>query len=412
MTRSAGRLLDGAARRAWQAWSNGDVEACERLAETLSGPSRDHLLFLCCYVRQSYEKALAHYDALASDDRTPGTLDEPVIAAWLHLGRPDQAIEHVRRRRTGRSRISRSRISRSRAVEQALRVLDLRLTRPLGVRLDGTTALAFVDHELAPYLPAVAATIDGVDVRAHLDTGGAFVVMGPQRAAELGVVTFPGGSSHHGLQRTQVRHGTITELRLGAASLTNVPVEVLSTLVGAQDLVIIGTNILEQFLSTVDHPRSRLILSPRYRPDAAADHARLLADAPATTEIDFYLWSDHFMFTRGGFGARDDLNFFIDSGLVYVVQDDDASAPQQACLLAGSRHYRTWGVPRALADRPHFDSPEPVSLGPLAQRHRLVATTRSRTTPWRSFGGVRIDGLLSHAFLKAYAWTLDFDRGQ
>jgi hypothetical protein len=25
------------------------------------------------------------------------------------------------------------------------------------------------------------------------------------------------------------------------------------------------------------------------------------------------------------------------------------------------------------------------------------------------FGGVRIDGLISHAFLKRYAWTIDFD---
>jgi hypothetical protein len=41
-----------------------------------------------------------------------------------------------------------------------------------------------------------------------------------------------------------------------------------------------------------------------------------------------------------------------------------------------------------------------------------VAVAKSRTTPWQSFGGVRIDGLLSHDFLKAYAWTLDFDRGR
>jgi hypothetical protein len=30
--------------------------------------------------------------------------------------------------------------------------------------------------------------------------------------------------------------------------------------------------------------------------------------------------------------------------------------------------------------------------------------------PYRPFGGVRIDGLLGHAFLKNYTWTLDFDR--
>ena len=27
----------------------------------------------------------------------------------------------------------------------------------------------------------------------------------------------------------------------------------------------------------------------------------------------------------------------------------------------------------------------------------------------QSFGGVRIDGLISHAFLKRFVWTIDFD---
>lgn len=400
MRSALGALLDAPSRPAWRAWSKGDVEGCERHAETLSGPSRDHLLFLCHSVKQSYEKALSHYDALTAAGRAPRVLDEPVVEAWLHLGRPDRAVEHVRRRRDARPR----------AVEQALRVLDSRLTRPLGVRLDGAAVLPFADHELAPYLPAVAATIDGVDVLAHLDTGGTFVVMGPRRAAEAGVVTTPGGTSSHGLQHAELRHGTIAELRLGAASLTNVPVEVLSTLVGPQDLVIIGTNVLEQFLSTVDHPRNRLVLSPRRHPDAAVEHSRLLADSPVVAEFGFYLWADHFMFARGGFGPRDDLTFFIDSGLVYV--DDTVEPPRQACLLTTPRHYRAWGVPRHLTGRPHFDSPEPVSLGPLTRRDPLVAVARSRTTPWQSFGGVRVDGLLSHGFLKAYAWTLDFDRGR
>ena len=32
---------------------------------------------------------------------------------------------------------------------------------------------------------------------------------------------------------------------------------------------------------------------------------------------------------------------------------------------------------------------------------------------WRAFGewsGIRVEALLSHAFLKHYAWTIDFDR--
>ncbi|MFI6502378.1 retropepsin-like aspartic protease [Nonomuraea typhae] len=361
-------------RRAWRHWSDGDVESCRLLAQTLSGRTRDHLLFLCDYVSLSHEQALARYAALGA----PRSLDEPAVQAWLHLDRPDRAVEHVRRR--GR---------------KPSPVLERRLTRPLGVRLGEPTVLPLADHELAPYLPAVPATLDGVDVLAHLDTGGPFVILGPGRAAELGVQTFPGGRSHQGLRGADTRHGTIAELRLGAATLTNVPVAVLSTLTGAQDLVIIGTNVLQRFLTTLDQPGGRLVLSPKGSP------------APVGTEVEFYLWSDHYMFARGGFGPHG-LTFFVDSGLVYVA--DDARGPRQASLLATSRRYRSWGVPRRLARLPHFDSPEPISLGPLARQDLLVAATRSRRTPWQSFGGVRIDAMLSNGFLRSYAWTLDFDR--
>ena len=52
-----------------------------------------------------------------------------------------------------------------------------------------------------------------------------------------------------------------------------------------------------------------------------------------------------------------------------------------------------------------FESRLPLALGPLEQTNHLFLP--GRVTPTR-FGGVRIDALLSHAFLKRYAWTLDF----
>ena len=39
----------------------------------------------------------------------------------------------------------------------------------------------------------------------------------------------------------------------------------------------------------------------------------------------------------------------------------------------------------------------------------MLALAREKV-PASSLGGVRIDGLLSHAFLKNYSWTLDFDK--
>ena len=60
-----------------------------------------------------------------------------------------------------------------------------------------------------------------------------------------------------------------------------------------------------------------------------------------------------------------------------------------------------------LVDKGVFESPLPLSLGTLEQKGLLVLA--SKKVPFSTFGGVKIHGLLSHAFLKNYAWTLDFD---
>ncbi|PZG30994.1 hypothetical protein C1I98_30605 [Spongiactinospora gelatinilytica] len=376
-------------RRAWRAWQRGDVDECECLARTVPAPARDRLLFLTSYAKGGYEQALDHYAALP---HPPRELDEPVADAWLHLDRPDRAVEHLRRR--GRPKDARS---------------ELRARRPLGVTLGTTTVVPFIDDELRPYLPGLTATLNGVETSVRIDTGGTFVVMGAGRAAEHRLTTIEGGRADHGLTRTQVRHGIAEELRLGTAVLTNVPVDVLPTLDGDQDFILIGTNVLERFLATLDHRGRRLILSPRRDPAEAAAHTRLLAPTRAITEMPFYLWGDHYMFARGGFGPRRDLNFFIDTGVAYLTQDGDGPL-RQAALWSTTANYRSWGVPRALGLPPHFSSPGPLSLGDLQQRDLLLAASSVRSMPWSSFGGVRIDGLLCLGFLGNYSWTLDFDR--
>jgi len=49
----------------------------------------------------------------------------------------------------------------------------------------------------------------------------------------------------------------------------------------------------------------------------------------------------------------------------------------------------------------------PLSLGPLKQRGLLLLA--KDPVPFSPFWGIRVEGLLSHAFLKQYVWTIDFD---
>jgi hypothetical protein len=257
--------------------------------------------------------------------------------------------------------------------------------------------LPFGDHPLAAYLPAVEGALNGHRTLIHLDTGGTFLVMGTERAAAMGVETVPNGRRFHGLTRTPVRTGIARELALGGAMLTNVPVDVVPTLTGPQDLVIMGTCLLRRFLPTIDTPASHLLLAP-------CGHR----SPPDGTRVPFYLWGDHLMFARGGYGPRD-LTFFVDSGLVHVLEDEDGTT-RQAAVLATRSQYRSWGIPRADLAASHLKAAHPLRLGALEQPGHLMSVAPGRTAPWSRFGGVTIDGLLSQAFLAEYAWTLDFDR--
>lgn len=333
---------------------------------------RPSIEFRDAFVRGRYTEALA-LDAVRP---APTRL---VAQALLHLGREGEALDLVRRR----------------GVRRIPPGLRQRADRPLRTSLAAPATLPFADHQLAPYLPAVEATLNGTPVLAHLDTGAPFVATGTARAAALGIDLTPIGRHYHGTTRTTVHVGIASELRLGPATLTNVPVTATPTLTGAQDVVIIGTNVLQQFLATIDNPGGELRLAPRGTPP------------PPGAPVPFGLWDDHYLFARGGLGARDDCTWFVDSGLVYLIASDDG-AIRQASLTTTAALYRTFGI---TASGPHFEAPAPLRLGPLSQDHPFVSTA-PRRVPWSSFGGIRIDGLLSHGFLKRYAWTLDFDRSE
>ena len=53
----------------------------------------------------------------------------------------------------------------------------------------------------------------------------------------------------------------------------NVPVGIMASL---RNLAIIGTNIIDKFLATMDYPNSRFILTPRSRKDLYSSHMALL----------------------------------------------------------------------------------------------------------------------------------------
>ena len=381
---------------AWTAWAAGEIPLAAELARDVlaagSAPDEaNHLLFLTTFVAGDYRTSLAHYHAIGPSYRRLAELDEPVVDAYVHLGAVVEALEFAR----GRKGMARTTVRR----------LEDHRRRPFGVDLTRVAVVPFADHELGDHLPGFSVDIEGRRVVALLDTGGMYLVMGPDRAAALGIHTTNGekGVAHLNRMRVEFAYGIAGRLVLGDAILHNVPVAVLSTLRGEGDLVIVGTNILEPFLSTMDYANRRLILSRRGNASARAGHLAMLPAGGVS--VPFYLWSDHYMFARGGVGERRDLNFFVDSGLVSL-HPDGKGGERQASFTSSKRKFQAWGIQDEAIERGFFESAHPLTLGSAREDRPLMVVGDAGDT---EFGGVRIDGLISHAFLSRSVWTIDFD---
>ncbi|MEW6744214.1 MAG: retropepsin-like aspartic protease [Planctomycetota bacterium] len=384
--------MDAVIQDAWAAWTKGDVLQAETLAMQASETSAGrHLLFLCALVKGEYERALELHQSIEPSYARRAELDDPVVQAYLHLSRYSGAETFARARGKDRTLCS---------------FLAARAEDALAVTLEDMTEIPFADHPLSDYLPGFEAEVNGTQVVAHLDTGGTFLHMGPDRAKALGIdLGFRGEAAYHGGQTVQSYEGIARTFSVGEALLENVPVVALASLVEQWDFIIFGTNILEQFLSTIDYRSERLILSPRGDPELRKRHLALLGTQ--AIEVPFFLWGTHYMFARGRVGDRDDLNFFVDSGLVSL-HPDGKGGVRQAAFWAAQADLEAWGLDPELVRKGVFESPVTLSLGPLQQRG-LLFLAQGRP-PVTSLGGVRIDGLLSHAFLRNTTWTLDFEK--
>lgn len=382
---------DEEAEAAWQAWRAARIDEAGELARSILAehPRNDsarHLSLVVAFVRGDYEDALAEYLLISPDYSDHDALDEIVLDAYLHLGRLREAAAFARR--AGRP-------------EAECAVLEQWAERPTRLELEETTILPFTqDDAFAGLMPAVAIELNGRPMLGHLDTGGTYIVTSPEKIRELGIEVRETGSGIANDQATTVSEGLVETLRLGGATLYNVPVTSVAALSGQfEDLVILGTQVLSRFLTTWDNQAGRLILSPRHDPEARRRH--LETYAAAAREMPFYLAGDHRMWASGAIGERSVL-FFVDTGLMAF---DERG--RQVGLAVPAETLASWGVD--VAGRQSVDSPGSVSLGSARSEQASIFVFQDRRN-LPAVAGLAPDALLAQGFLKAFNWTLDFDR--
>jgi Aspartyl protease/Tetratricopeptide repeat len=279
---------------------------------------------------------------------------------------------------------------------------------PYELRGEGeTTRLKFVKSEP---LPLVRVRVNGSpEAIFFIDTGGSELLLDAQFAAELGVKvlgavegTFSGG------QHAQVTNGRIDSLTLGGWTAKNVPVGMiplrsLSEGFGVKRLDgCVGTNVLYQFLSTIDYSGGELVLRRKTAAnlrqfDAAAKDRNIV--------VPIWLAGDHFMLAWGRIQTIPPALFFIDSGLAGAgVKLAESVIKEATITLEHDKATEGQGGGGSFQVVPYV-VPE-VSLGDVHEKN--VSGLYDGPFPWENAWGFHVAGMVGHDFLKPYAVTFDF----
>ncbi len=246
-------------------------------------------------------------------------------------------------------------------------------------------------------LPCVRLEVNGLEVAARIDTGGELLTLSPDVADALGVVPVARAEGEFAAgARGEIGYGRVDTVRVGPLKVEGVPVAVMGL-----ERPVLGTGLLRQFLATLDYPRGRLVLRPP---------SSVLPDGGV--EVPFALAATHLLLARGALDDHELLTFIVDSGL-----EDEGGAsvalPRATLDLLGilppplTEEVGESGA-GTLSDRFGRFPVQRVGLGPLSQPDASGLFGVFPDT-WTELGGITVHGILSHGFLREYAWTLDFE---
>lgn len=252
-------------------------------------------------------------------------------------------------------------------------------------------------------LPVVELNVNGQPLSLILDTGGDRLYLDNDVYASLGIPTLTTREARYaytGGRTVEEPLGAAETVKMGDVTLTNVPVVGATwKALGQTSDGILTTQMLKQFLSTMDYDNLRITLRER-TPEALAQVMEGFGDTPPV-EVPFYMSKTHLMFAKGVLNGRTDINYFLDSGLamsmpLIVVDETTELLGLETNPIEGTQYYWT--------------SIESHGLNGLVKgATQAMGNVFVEENPfWQS--GFMMDALISHQYLWPLgSWTIDFD---
>ncbi|MGE0762919.1 MAG: retroviral-like aspartic protease family protein [Bdellovibrionales bacterium] len=389
-----GCSANASANSMWQLWQQGNISAAKKSAQRFLQVDADqarHVLMLTAFARGKFQEAIDQQQLISNSySRFQDTL-MPVIDAYRHLGQYSEAYAFA---------VNHS-VNEPVGLQDALKQYSV---SPPKFQLAKATEIPFkMNDPFNPYLPGFDLTLNGRTMIGHIDTGGTFVVISKELADQMGLKYTYFGNGHCNGKEASVWF-TQTTMQLGDLLVTGIPTEISDCLDGTamKARAIFGTNILQRFLSTIDYPKNRLVLSPFTQRSA---HARLVSTGySSSTKQKFHIWGDHYMFAKGQMSGFKNRNFFVDTGLVTFHADG-----RQSAFLTSTKNLIDMGYDQqTLANDNVVNIIGDVGFKRIVQSGHAVQ--HQGVISFSNFGGVEITGLIGHAFLNKYSWTIDFEK--
>ena len=252
-------------------------------------------------------------------------------------------------------------------------------------------------------LPLLDLEVDGRTVSLVLDTGGDRLYLDRDIYDGLGVTTLATREARYaytGGETVEEPLGVAGTVRMGGVTLTNVPVVGATwKALGQPSDGVLTTQLLKQFLSTMDYDNRRITLRER-TPEALERLLRTFGDNPPV-EAPFFMAGTHLMFAKGSLNGHPGMNYFLDSGL----------AMSMPMILVDETVELLGLEPNAIEGTDYFWVP--------IESHGLDGLMKGGTQAmgnvfveegafWQ--GGFMMDALISHQYLWPLgSWTIDFD---
>ena len=252
-------------------------------------------------------------------------------------------------------------------------------------------------------LPVLEIDVNGRTVSLILDTGGDRLYLDKDIYASLGLSTLANRQARYaytGGQTVEEPLGVAETVRMGDVTLTNVPViSATWKALGQTSDGVFTTQILKQFLSTMDYDNRRITLRER-TPEALVQAMAAFGDTPPVV-APFFMTGTHLMFAKGSLNGHEGINYFMDSGLamsmpMIVVDETVELLGLQMNAIEGTSYF--WA------------SIESHGLDGLVKgATQAMGNVFVEEDPfWQS--GFMMDALISHRYLWPLgSWTIDFD---